>query len=317
MESRKPGLPAVVAAEALGTFILVLFGCGAVHAAVLSDAQSGLWQVAIVWGISIMLACYVVGAVSGAHINPAITLGLAAWGKFPTSRVVPYIAAQMAGAFVAAAALYGAWGPLLNAKETQLKIDRGRIDSVRTAMCFGEYFPNPSSIENFYDPLLNDVDHKPLLPGQNTSDEQLATAMSAIQQAEEQRTFERYLPYVPHATAFGIEVLGTLILALVVCATTDDRNRGGPAQRFAPVFIGLTVAALISIIAPLTQACFNPARDWGPRLVAYLAGWGEAAIPGPNGIGCVTVYILAPIVGGILGVGLYERGVRSWMTDSA
>jgi glycerol uptake facilitator protein len=82
------------------------------------------------------------------------------------------------------------------------------------------------------------------------------------------------------------------------------------------VFIGLTVAALVSIIAPLTQACFNPARDWGPRIFAYLAGWGEAAIPGPNGIGCVTVYILAPIVGGILGVGLYERVVRSWLAQT-
>lgn len=287
MESRKPGLPAVVAAEALGTFILVLFGCGAVHAAVLSDAQSGLWQVAIVWGISIMLACYVVGAVSGAHINPAITLGLAAWGKFPTSRVLPYIAAQMAGAFVAAAVLFGMWAPWLAAKERDLNVVRGAAGSEVTSMCYGEYFPNPGARNNF--------------PGEKPSD-----APSA-----------EFSASVPHATAFAVEVLGTLILALVVCATTDDRNRGGPAQRFAPVFIGLTVAALISIIAPLTQACFNPARDWGPRLVAYLAGWGDVAIPGPNGVGCVTVYILAPIVGGILGVGLYERGVRSWMTDSA
>jgi glycerol uptake facilitator protein len=298
MEARKPGLFAVVAAEALGTFMLVLFGCGAVHAAVLSGAQSGLWQVAIVWGVSIMLACYVVGAVSGAHINPAITLGLAAWGKFPTSRVAPYIVAQMAGAFVAAAALYGAWGPLIEAKEKQLGVDRGEVNSVATAMCYGEYFPNPGVVENLHEPVGYDA----------------TFGKQDIVWARRDH-FLNFLPYVPHATAFGIEVLGTLILALVVCATTDDRNRGGPAQRFAPVFIGLTVAALVSIIAPLTQACFNPARDWGPRLMAYVAGWGEAAIPGPNGVGCVTVYILAPIVGGVLGVGLYERGVRAWMAD--
>jgi glycerol uptake facilitator protein len=312
VKAKQPSLAAVVCAEMLGTFMLVLFGCGAVHAAVLSDAQSGLWQVAIVWGVSIMLACYVVGGVSGAHINPAITLGLAAWGKFPTSRVIPYVAAQMAGAFIAAAALYGAWGPLLEAKEKQLGVERGKVDSVMTAMCYGEYFPNPSAIDNFRDPFLPSESSVP--------DQLMLETLEGLNALVQRRTqgigFEGYLFYVPHAAAFGIEIVGTLILALVVCATTDDRNRGGPAHKFAPVFIGLTVAALVSIIAPLTQACFNPARDWGPRLLAYLAGWGEAAIPGPNGIGCVTVYVLAPIVGAVLGVGLYERGVRSWLAST-
>ncbi|MEX2185946.1 MAG: aquaporin [Pirellulales bacterium] len=312
MEARKPGLPAVVAAEALGTFMLVLFGCGAVHAAVLSNAQSGLWQVAVVWGISIMLACYVVGAVSGAHINPAITLGLAAWGKFPAGRVVPYIAAQMAGAFVAAAALYGAWGPLLEAKEMQLGVDRGKTDSVATAMCYGEYYPNPGVINDLRDPVAPKDAIQLFDPSLG-----LDSVDKVIERRKAGNRFKSFLPYVPHATAFGLEVLGTLILALVVSAVSDDRNRGGPAPKFGPVFIGLTVAALVSIIAPLTQACFNPARDWGPRLVAYLAGWGDVAIPGPNGIGCVTVYIVAPIVGAVLGVGLYERGVRNWIGEAA
>ena len=61
-------------------------------------------------------------------------------------------------------------------------------------------------------------------------------------------------------------------LALVVFALTDERNNTGPAARLAPVFIGLTVGVLIAVIAPLTQACFNPARDLGPRLFAALAG---------------------------------------------
>ncbi|RIK76536.1 MAG: aquaporin [Planctomycetota bacterium] len=310
MEAKQPGLFAVVAAEGLGTFMLVLFGCGAVHAAVLSGAQTGLWQVAIIWGISIMLACYVVGGVSGAHINPAITLGLAAWGKFPVGRMLPYIAAQMAGAFVAAAALFGAWSPLIEAKEKQLGVERGKVDSVMTAMCYGEYFPNPGVIDNLRDPdAPKDAPWK--------GDLGFDSVAKVLERYKSGNRFETFLPYVPHGVAFAIEVVGTLILALVVCATTDDRNRGGPAHKFAPVFIGLTVAALVSIIAPLTQACFNPARDWGPRILAYLAGWGEAAIPGPNGIGCVTVYILAPIVGAVLGVGLYERGVRSWLAATS
>src|SRR5437016_14319936 len=92
-------------AEIIGTFILVFFGCGAVHAAVLTGAQSGLWQVAIVWGVAVTLAIYVVGGVSGAHINPAITIALAAWGKFSPAHVLPYVAAQLVGAALAGAAL--------------------------------------------------------------------------------------------------------------------------------------------------------------------------------------------------------------------
>jgi glycerol uptake facilitator protein len=76
----------------------------------------------------------------------------------------------------------------------------------------------------------------------------------------------------------------------------------------APVFIGLTVAVLISVLAPLTQACFNPARDVGPRIVAYFSGWGEIAIPGPRGF--LEVYVAAPILGAVLGGGLYERIMR-------
>ena len=95
------------------------------------------------------------------------------------------------------------------------------------------------------------------------------------------------------------------ILALVVVAVTEPGNESGP-RNLAPVFIGLTVAALICVIAPLTQACFNPARDFGPRLFAYFAGWESIALPGPRGMGFLTVYILSPIAGATLGVGVYQ-----------
>ena len=89
------------------------------------------------------------------------------------------------------------------------------------------------------------------------------------------------------------------LLALVVFSVTDPRNAGGPAERFAPVFIGLTVTVLIVVLAPLTQACFNPARDVGPRLFAALAGWGTSAFP--RGAGTVTVYVASPILGACAG----------------
>ena len=238
-------------AEFLGTYLLVLLGCGAVHSAVLTGSQSGLWQVAVVWGLAIMVAIYVTGAVSGAHINPAMTVALAARGRFPWPLVPPYVVSQLAGAFAAAATLFVLFGPLLAAKEQEKHVVRGEPGSQITAMCYGEYFPSPGPLANAPGPYSEDA-HKQL------------NGM------------------VSERSAFLAEALGTLILALAVFALTDARNHGGPGGRLTPVFIGLTVSALISVIAPLTQACFNPARDFGPRLFAYWAGWGKIAMAGPT-----------------------------------
>ncbi len=266
-----------VIAEVLGTFILVFLGLGAVHSAVLMGGLSGLWQVGIVWGVAIMLAVYVVGAISGAHINPAITIGLATWKLFPAQRVLPYIAAQLLGAFLASVCLYMIFAGQLSAKEEAKGEVRGEPGSEVTAMCYNEYYPNPGPI---------------------------ADAPGKYDAAEHAKLKAR----VTHFGACLAEVLGTALLGLVVVAVTEGRNPIGP-RNLAPVFIGLTVAALISVIAPLTQACFNPARDFGPRVFAFLAGWGSIALPG-DGIGFLTVYIISPIVGGILGIGLYQAVLK-------
>lgn len=268
-----------VVAEFIGTFLLVFFGCGAVHAAVLTGAQSGLWQVAIVWGVAIMLAIYAVGAVSGAHINPAMTLASAVWRGFPMGRVAAYIGAQVAGAFVAAAALFILFEPHIAAKEASKGIVRGQPGSEMTAMCYGEYYPAPGSLGEGDGAYSPDAHAK------------LKLRMS-------------------QGRAFVAEVLGTMILAFVVFAVTDPNNSGSPTNAMAPAFIGLTVSALISVIAPLTQACFNPARDFGPRLFASFAGWGSIALPGLSDPGWLTVYIIAPIVGAVLGGGLYDFAIR-------
>jgi glycerol uptake facilitator protein len=285
----KPTLLQAACAEVLGTFLLILFGCGAVHSAVLTGAQTGLWQVAIVWGAAIMLAAYVCGGISGAHINPAITIAQALWGRFEWSRVPAYILAQLCGAILAAAVLFVLYGPLLEKKEQEKQIKRGEMGSILTAMCYAEYYPSPGGLAS---------DDRPY------SGEAWTKGWSAAAQE------------VPFHIAFTAEVLGTAVLALVVFAVTDSRNTSGPPAALAPVFIGLCVATLISIIAPLTQACFNPARDFGPRLFAYFAGWGEAAIPGPNGHGFFTVYILAPTIGAIAGGGLYERVLRNFLPEA-
>lgn len=249
--------------EFFGTFLLVFFGCGSVCAAVLTGAQVGVFQVAIVWGLGIAIAIHLTGALSGAHLNPAVTVSMAAWSDFPKQRTLPYIAAQLLGAFVAAAVLYFIFSDALTAYERANQLVRGQPGSEASAMVFGEFFPNP---------------------GGHPLTEEVRARMSPL-------------------AAFGAEVIGTAILLLVIFCSTDRRNRGRPRILTAAA-IGLTVTLLISLLGPLTMACFNPARDLAPRLFSSLAGWG--AVPFQvNGMGWLTVYVLAPLLGGLLGGGIY------------
>lgn len=94
-------------AEAIGTFWLTFAGCGsAVIAAGFPQVGIGLLGVALAFGLSVVTMAYAIGHISGAHLNPAVTLGLAAGGRFPAGQVVPYIIAQVIGAIVASAVLY-------------------------------------------------------------------------------------------------------------------------------------------------------------------------------------------------------------------
>ncbi len=278
-EKPLPPLRHCLIAEVIGTFILIFFGCGAVHSAVLFGAQSGLWQVAIVWGVAIMLAIYAVGNISGAHINPAITVAMYVWNNFDSKRVLPYIGAQVCGAILAAALLFLLFSPKLAALEKAKGVVRGQPGSEITACCYGEFYPNPGG----------------LAAGEEV--------YSSVVHAEMKKT-------VPHGVAFLAEVIGTAILALMVFALTEEKNPVAPLHNNAPIFIGLTVSILISVIAPLTQACFNPARDFGPRLFSALVGWGHVALPLGDEWGWLTVYIIAPTLGAVIGGGVYMRIIK-------
>jgi MIP family channel proteins len=94
-------------AEFLGTCVLILFGAGVVAQNVLSRGAAGSYlAINLTWGLGVTMGCYVAGGVSGAHLNPAVTLALAIRRGFPWRKVPIYTAAQVAGAFVAAAIVY-------------------------------------------------------------------------------------------------------------------------------------------------------------------------------------------------------------------
>ena len=96
-----------LAAEALGTFWLVFGGCGsAVLAAAFPDLGIGFFGVAMAFGLTVLTMAYAVGGISGGHFNPAVTIGLTVAGKSDGNAMIPYIIAQLAGAILAAAALY-------------------------------------------------------------------------------------------------------------------------------------------------------------------------------------------------------------------
>lgn len=95
------------AAEAIGTFWLVLGGCGsAVLAAAFPEVGIGLLGVSLAFGLTVVTMAYAIGHISGCHLNPAVTLGLMAGGRFPASDVLPYIVAQVVGGVVAGGVLY-------------------------------------------------------------------------------------------------------------------------------------------------------------------------------------------------------------------
>src|SRR3954463_8337283 len=94
-------------AEFVGTFVLIVFGVGVVAQTMLSKGAAGTTlSINIAWGLAVTMGCYVCAGVTGAHLNPAVTLALAVHRRFPWNKVASYAIAQIAGAFVASAIVY-------------------------------------------------------------------------------------------------------------------------------------------------------------------------------------------------------------------
>src|SRR5438445_2663373 len=141
------GTPGEMIGEFFGTMVLILFGDGCVAVFGLFGTSQGVgigadtWPVIIFgWGLAVMLGIYVAGAISGAHLNPAVTLGLAATGRHPWGKVLPYWLAQVLGAFVAGGILYFVYqGALVHALQVN-HLTIGQIAQSTTGNGYGWIF---------------------------------------------------------------------------------------------------------------------------------------------------------------------------------
>ncbi|MDO6408506.1 MAG: MIP/aquaporin family protein [Pantoea sp.] len=235
-------------AEFLGTGLIIFFGAGCVAALKLAGASFGQWEICIIWGLAVSMAVYLSAGVSGAHLNPAVTVALCLFANFEGRKVLPYIVAQVAGAFCAAALVYGLYYSLFIDFEQSHQMVRGSVDSLQLAGIFSTY-PNP---------------------------------------------------HISVGQAFLVEMVITAVLMAVIMALTDDGN-GVPRGPMAPLLIGLLVAVIGGSMGPLTGFALNPARDFGPKVFAWLAGWGSVAFTGGKDIPYFLVPIFGPLVGACLG----------------
>lgn len=223
-------------AEAVGTFVLVFGGVGS---AVVAGEAIGALGVALAFGLSLLAMAYAIGPISGCHINPAVTLGMLLSGRIARRDAVEYWVAQVAGAILAALALF-----------VVIKSREGGYDLSENGFGANGY-----------------GDHSPGGFG-------LGGALIA-------------------------EVLLTTILVFTVLAASDRIAEAA----FAGIPIGLVLTLIHLVGIPITNTSVNPARSLGPAL--FVGGWA---------LGQLWLFVLAPLLGGVLGFllhrTLYVRGER-------
>jgi len=219
-----------LAAEFLGTFWLVFGGTGsAVLAAAFPEVGIGWLGVALAFGLTVLTGAYALGHISGAHFNPAVSIGLWAGGRFPARHLAPYLIAQVIGGIAASAAVWA-----IAAGAAGFKLSDGLA-----ANGYGDHSPGGYSL--------------------------LAVIVA--------------------------EVILTAFFVIVIHGATDKR---APAA-LAPVAIGFTLTLIHLVDIPVDNASVNPARSLAPAV--FVGDWAIAQ---------VWVFIVFPIVGGIIGGIIYR-----------
>jgi len=226
-------------AEFFGTMLLIVLGNGVVGGVVLKGTKSenaGWLTIVIGWGLAVTLAIYAVGKISGAHLNPAITIAFAMKGDFPWSDVAGYITAQLSGAIVGAFIVWLHFLPHWK-----------RTDDQATKL--GVFCTAPA-IRNTFSNVVSEI---------------LATAV--------------------------------LVLGLLFIGSNEF------TQGLNPLVVGLLIISIGLSLGGTTGFAINPARDLGPRIVhAILPIFGK----GSSDWGYAWIPVVGPIIGGIVGVLVYQ-----------
>lgn len=267
--TNRRGLGGELLAEFLGTMILILFGDGVVAIVLLfmgfgppTSANSASWVlINFGWGFAVMLGVFVGGAISGAHLNPAVTIGLAMRRAFPWAKVGWYCLFQFLGAWFAALLLFIEFNTGITSWEAKTHIARNSLLAATGATQFFFTYPH-------------------------------TTLGGAV---------------IPLWNAVFDEILGTFLLVFLIFAITDARS-SPPLSNLAPLIIGFLVVAIGMSFGAVSGYAINPARDFGPRVLAWMVGFGQGAFPG-NGVGFSNYFwvpIVAPIVGAIIAALIYD-----------
>lgn len=255
-------------AEAVGTFIIVVFGDSVAAMYFLYDPSpymQAYWGVAISWGLAVSIAIYATASVTGAHLNPAVTLAFAFFRQFSWKKVLPYWVAQTVGALLAAVIVYVLFYPV--------------------------------------------IDH--LLAAHDT----VRSAEGAIPQKTASVFFTHPGEHITALHAFVDEIILTALLLFGIFAITEQYNDMAPMANSGALMIGLLVALIGASMGYLEAWAINPARDLGPRLFTWFAGWGQQAFPSPRNFWWVP--IAGPLIGGVVGGGAYQWLIRPFLPAKA
>jgi len=271
------GLGGECLAEFLGTFVLIAFGTASVAVALAGLPGSGRQSVpfgaanwliiAFGWGFAVAFGVYISAGISGAHLNPAVTLAFALRRGFAWTKVPAYWLAQVVGAFAAAALVYAVYRPAINAYAAANGV-ASRATDVNTFSIFAT-FPAKYFGGSNWGPLLD-------------------------------------------------QVVGTAILVALIAALVDRRNQA-PGGNLAPLLIGFVVVAIGLSFGTNAGYAINPARDFGPRVWTWIEGWGPLAFPGTGSwfADYWWVPVVGPLIGGPLGIFVYDALISSTLTARA
>lgn len=290
-----------ISAEFLGTLVLMVFGLG-VNAQVTvgkattligvesftSFAYGDYLTLNFGWGVAVMLGVYVAGGITGAHLNPAVSVAMAFRKKLAWTKVPAYIAAQVIAAIVASGIVY-----LVYFEQIEYVEQAAQAQAIKNAQAL---------------PVVTEAG----LEIQVEIKDGRRTMESAGIFATYPREFDDN-NRVTNWTGLLDQFVGTALLLLVICAVVDKKN-AGPDESLAPIAIGAIVLMIGMGFGANCGYAINPARDFGPRLFTFLAGWGPTVFLEPDNF-WYLVPIIGPVLGGVAGVAAYDQLITRFYSD--